>query len=146
MQQRSRTERFATTLRGQCLGMRVARLHRVINAIFDDTLAPLGISVSQLEVLSTLVVAGQPLKPAQLADLCAVERSTMSRNVALLERKGWITTTSRSTDGRALAVTVSTEGRHMLNRAEQAWSTAQATARDTLGNDAAAILDTWLQH
>ncbi len=96
-----------------------------------------------MEILSALTIMKDPVKPAYVADKLSVERSTMSRNLTLMEAKGMITTTSRSASDRSLAVTITPLGSETLVRAGAAWTDAQSDVSARLGKEAAEIIDAW---
>ena len=124
--------------------MRVGRLHRIVARRFDQSLRPLGLTLPQLEALSALTLTGHPVRPGALADYLAVERSTMSRNLAVLEDRGWARTAGRSPTGRSMTFEITGPGTEVLARAGDAWREAQAAVTALLGADAPARLDTWL--
>ena len=127
-----------------CVGLRVERLHRLVVREFEHRLRPLGLSLPQVEILSALTMSAAPVKPAVVADLLGVERSTMSRNLAVLQERGLVHTTATSASGRSLAVAITDAGTATLAAADQAWTLSQASLLDRLGADVPAILDTWL--
>ncbi len=128
----------------ECVGVRVGRLHRLVAREFERHLRPIGLSLQQLEVLSTLTLCAGPVKPTVIADLLALERSTMSRNLAILIDRGWVASTDTSTTGRSLSVAITEAGTTKLAHADRAWRQAQVALIDRLGPDTAATLDTWL--
>ena len=142
--QQKRAERLATAMREQCIGVRVGRMHRIVNRSYENALLPLGISLPQLEMLSTLTIVAGPIRPTELADLLSVDRSTMSRNLAVLEARGWVETADTSPTGRSLSVRISTDGTVQLAAAERVWLTVQKKFSAALGDDPAATLDLWL--
>ncbi len=144
MQHISGAEPMAHAVREGCIGLRVGRLQRLIGRRFEQELRPLGLSSSQLGVLSALTIHGGAVKPAQLAEWLGTERSTISRNLALLEAKGLVTAAEVSASGRSMAVAITKRGSEALAGAEHAWRAAQASLLDLLGDDAPAKLDTWL--
>ncbi len=144
MQQQGQANRLSTAMREQCLGVRVGRMHRLVSRAFENALRPVGISLPQLEMLSALTIVSRPIRPTELADLLSIERSTMSRNLALMEAKGWIKTTETSPTGRSLTVQISKAGTSQLAAAEKAWRTAQRTVLSALGEQAVSTLDSWL--
>src|SRR5882757_162519 len=144
MQHQARAQRLAGAMRQECLGVRIGRMHRLIGRTFENALRPVGISLPQLEVLSALTGVGRPIKPTELAELLFVDRSTMSRNLALMETKGWIRTTATSPTGRSLAVQIAGAGTVQLASAERAWRDAQKSVAASLGKDAVPTLDSWL--
>jgi len=72
------------------------------------------------------------------------ERSTVSRNLALMQKKGWVTVAEISPAGRAMSVTITGTGVAAFTRASTAWRSAQTTAARILGPDATSVLDQWL--
>lgn len=140
----ARAGELAAAMQAGCLGVRVGRLQRLVAREFDQQLRPLGLSLPQMEVLSALVLSAAPVKPSDLAGWLAVERSTMSRNLTLLERRGLVKTSETSPTGRSLRVEITTAGTDALAGAEGAWSAAQQAVREVVGDEAVPILDTWL--
>ena len=128
-----------------CIGVRVARLNRLVARRFDAVLRPHGVTISQLEVLAALVSAAEPVRPAVLASGLAVERSTMSRNLASLERRGRVVTTERSPSGRSQRVAITQDGRSTLAEIQSTWARAQRDLLDALGADVVPQLDSWLR-
>jgi DNA-binding MarR family transcriptional regulator len=144
MQHNYRANAVAHAMYEGCLGVRVGRLHRLISRRFDQQLRPLGLSISQLEMLSALTIVDAAVKPTHLAELLGTERSTISRNLSVLEAKDLIATAEASATGRSMAVAITPAGTEMLARAEKAWRAAQSALTELLGDDAPALLDTWL--
>lgn len=143
MQQRQAAA-LAKDMAQGCLGVRVGRLHRLVGRHFDQALRPLGLSISQMEVLSALTLIAEPVTPSVLADALSIERSTMSRNLALMQAKGLIRATETSATGRSMAVTITDAGTGALAQAQHAWSEAQHAVQHSIGANAATVLDSWI--
>jgi DNA-binding MarR family transcriptional regulator len=141
---RTRADALAATMERSCLGVRVGRLHRLVTRRFEQSLRSHGLSISQLEVLSALLLVGRSAKPAELARLLVVERSTMSRNLAGMERRGLIRTTYTSATGRSQRFDIAPEGIAALATADSAWEDAQSSVGSSLGPHASTMLDRWL--
>ena len=135
---------LAQSMQAGCVGLRVDRLHRQVNRHFEQALRPLGLSLPQLEILSALTVGGAAVKPAELATRLGAERSTMSRNLTLMQQRGWVSTTQTSSSGRSMAVAITDMGTTTLAQAHTAWTQAQTAVLALLGNEAPATLDSWL--
>jgi DNA-binding MarR family transcriptional regulator len=84
------------------------------------------------------------VRPAHVADKLGVERSTMSRNLALMEAKDLIATVETSPKGRSMTVTITDHGTATLAHATAAWRAAQTDLIDHLGTDAPSTLDAWM--
>jgi DNA-binding MarR family transcriptional regulator len=140
MQQQARD--LAVAMRDGCLGVRVSRLHRLVARRFDQALRPLGLTLPQLEVLAVLMMRGS-LKPSAVAEALAVERSTISRNLSLMEQEGWVALDS-SPSGRAVSVAITQDGIAALARAKAAWTEAQTYVVERVGTDTPGTIDSWL--
>jgi DNA-binding MarR family transcriptional regulator len=135
----------AAELQADCLGVRVSRLQRLVLRHYAEALRPHDMTLSQMEILAALILHGDPVKPTALADFLAVERSTMSRNLALMTTLGWVQAAASSPSRRAMTVTLTPAGKDALLLARKAWAGAQATVAEALGADASAILDGWIE-
>jgi DNA-binding transcriptional ArsR family regulator len=72
-----------------CVGYRVRRLSRVVSGIYDEALGPLKLKISQFSILAVLDRQG-PLTAVDLCRLLMMDKSTASRNLQRLRRRGWI--------------------------------------------------------
>src|SRR5260370_26777172 len=106
MEQRTIADDLAEEVRSACLGMRVARLHRVVARVYEQELQTAGLSLPQMEVLTGLITAAGPVRPAALAAKMMAERSTLSRHLALMQKRGWVTAAATLPPGPAVAVTI----------------------------------------
>jgi DNA-binding MarR family transcriptional regulator len=144
MEQHTVAEDLAEEVRSACLGMRVSRLHRVVARVYEHALQTAGLSLPQMEILTVLIGATGPVRPTALAARLMLERSTVSRNLALMQNRGWVTVAEISPAGRVMSVTVTGTGVAAYTNASSAWHGAQATAAQMLGPAAASMLDQWL--
>jgi DNA-binding MarR family transcriptional regulator len=135
---------LAEEVRRACLGMRVARLHRIVARVYEQALQTVGLSLPQMEILTTLISATGPVRPTALAGMLMLERSTVSRNLALMKERGWVTVEETSPTGRAMSVTITDTGVAAFTSASTAWRSAQTTAAEILGSAASSMLDQWL--
>jgi len=144
MEQRTIADDLAEEVRNACLGMRVTRLHRLVARVYEQELQTAGLSLPQMEILTVLITATGPVRQAALATKLMAERSTVSRNLALMQKRGWVTVAEISPTGRAVSVTITEAGVTAFTRASTAWRSAQTTAARILGPDATSVLDQWL--
>ncbi len=70
-----------------CTRLRIAT--RKMTALYDTALAPTGINVAQFSILRT-IERRQPVSLTELGRLLALDRSTMGRNVRVLEKQGLV--------------------------------------------------------
>ena len=144
MEQVTIADDLAEEVRSACLGMRVSRLHRVVSRVYEQELQTAGLSLPQMEILTVLITAAGPVRQTALAAKLRAERSTVSRNLALMQKKGWVTVAETSPTGRAMSVTITRTGITAFTRASTAWRSAQTTAVRILGADTISVLDQWL--
>src|SRR5437764_13712011 len=77
------------TISKTCIAVRLRLLNRVITSIYDDALRPLGLKVSQLNILIVTAKLGLA-RPVQVCDLLQLDTSTLSRNVERMRAQGWL--------------------------------------------------------
>ncbi len=120
-----------------CILLRKAA--RRTTAIYDEALAPMGISVAQFSLLRN-IARREPVSLTVLGTVLDLDRSTVGRNVKLLVRRGLVATGTSDDDLREATASLTDAGRAILRDAEPAWSAAQARIEDALGADGTAAL------
>ena len=130
--------RAARTIAGECLAVRARVLGRAITAVFDDELRPLGLTTPQLNLLVATERMGRPA-PGELGATLHLEKSTLSRNLRLMEEHGWLRREAGE-DGRSHALALTAAGRRLLVKALPAWTRAQERAAELLGGAGARAL------
>ena len=103
-----------------CLAAR--RQARALTRHFDAYLRPHGLRSTQFSVLSALAQRG-PTVRVHLADGLGLERTTLTRSAATLERQGWIETLPTN-DARERPLALTEAGRRALYAALPAWKEA----------------------
>lgn len=119
-----------------CLSLRTAG--RKLTAIYDDALAPAGVNVAQFSLLRKTRHLG-PLSVTALAEVADLDRSTVGRNVRVLEEMG-LMTISAGTDQRQAVVELTPAGHQTVDTGNPLWDQAQATIETRLGTDRAGQL------
>jgi DNA-binding MarR family transcriptional regulator len=127
-----------TTMAQECLAVRVRLISRRLSRIYDAALRPLGITISQLNLLS-VIDNMQPAPSGRVAALLSMEISTLSRNARIAQSEGWITI-ERAERGNGRVLNLTPAGRQKLLEALPPWQQAQAEARALLGPDGADTL------
>lgn len=106
-----------------CAVMNLRQATRVITAYFDHELRSTGLRATQLNTLMAIEVV-RPATVSGLAEILAMERTTMTRNLQLLRRRGLV-------EPGSIALTAS--GRRAASAALPHWERAQATVAGALG-------------
>ena len=126
------------TISKTCIAVRLRLLNRVVTNFYDDALRPLGLKVSQLNILIVTARLGLA-RPAQVCDILQLDTSTLSRNVERIRAKGWLEVVPGE-DARTQPFRLTSQGKVLLERAVPAWETAQGKATEFLGPDGIALL------
>ena len=124
------TPQQADTLNRACLVDKIRLLNRVITSTYDAAFRPLGITTSQINIL-TVIAKYQPASPGQLGQWLYMDKSTLSRNLDLMHKRGWVETLPGR--GRAHAVKLTTKGDRILQDGVPLWEQAQRKTRALLG-------------
>jgi DNA-binding MarR family transcriptional regulator len=128
------------TISRTCIAVRLRLLNRVVTSFFDDALRPLGLKVSQLNILIVTARLGLA-RPAQVCEILQLEVSTLSRNVRPLQSHGWLEVVPEADDARAQPFRLTPQGKRLIEKAVPAWEEAQGQATELLGNEGIALLD-----
>jgi DNA-binding MarR family transcriptional regulator len=129
----------AALIAEECIAVKLRMLTRAVTKIYNQALRPCGLTVSQMNIL----VAASYLGQAKQQDICQalhLEKSTLSRDLARMRERGWVTE-SPSDDGRSSLLIVTAQGGKLLQRAIPAWRQAQQQAAALLAERDIAALD-----
>ena len=132
-------QRLAAQARFECVGYRVRRLSRMVSGIYDEAFRSLDLKISQFTILTVLHRQG-PLSASDLSRILIMDKSTASRNLERMRRRGWIAAVSGDTRGRP-KIAVTREGSQLLRRAYPLWRAAQDSALQRLQPDGLKALD-----
>ena len=122
-----------------CVCSRTRMLDRILTQVFDDALRGVGIGSTQLTMLA-LVASLEGLRAVEIGQMLEMEKSTVSRCLAVLRKRGWVHTVERKGGGKGIGVTY--QGNKVLKRAGPVWRKAETRARDVLGADTMESLKT----
>ncbi|MCH9023276.1 MAG: winged helix-turn-helix transcriptional regulator [Planctomycetes bacterium] len=122
---------IADVIGQSCLAGRIRILSRSVTGIYDESLRPLGLKVTQMSILVVAARMGR-VSPGRLAERLAMDKSTLSRNVERLERQGWLAVLEGK-DERSQLLQVTARGQKLLERAYPLWQQAQEQTEALLG-------------
>lgn len=127
------------TIAKTCIAGRLRLLNRVVTNIYDDVLRPLGLKISQGNILILTGKMGVA-SPVQVCEYLQLDISTLSRNVELMRKNGWLEEVPGE-DARSHPFRLTAEGKRLIDKAIPAWEKAQAEARELLGDDFVSLLN-----
>jgi len=130
---------YATTLhiRDHCLCLHAQRAARRLARRFDEAMRPVGLTSGQFSLLNGLNRPDPPTIGA-LAELLAMDRSTVTANLKPLERQGLVRTDVDPDDRRGRRIALTGAGLEVLAAATPIWTREHAAIEATLegGGDA----------
>jgi DNA-binding MarR family transcriptional regulator len=127
------------TIARTCIAVRLRLLNRVVTNFYDEALRPLGLKVSQLNILVVTAKLGLA-RPAQVCQILQLDTSTLSRNVERMRAHGWLEVVAEE-DARAQPFRLTPQGKRLIEKAVPAWEEAQRQASELLGNEGISLLD-----
>ncbi|CDR15976.1 MarR family winged helix-turn-helix transcriptional regulator [Streptomyces iranensis] len=127
----------------QCNNLALRKAARYLGATYDKALAPVGLRATQFSILQRLSALGE-MTITSLADMIAMDRTTMASNLKPLAREGLVTVEPSPTDSRARIAAITPEGLARIDEALPLWKDVQARFEDSFGAEDAARLRTLL--
>lgn len=128
--------------------MRLRKASRRVSRIYDHSLEPFGLTVTQFGVLSYLDKL-DGVSIGSLADKLAMDPTTLTRNIKPLERQGFVVLAADPEDGRSRRLHLAAAGRKRLKDARPAWVRAQRHVDKMLGDidapDLNSVLDRFVE-
>jgi len=72
-----------------CVCFNVRKAARAVTQLYDERMRPFGLRVTQLAILGKTLLL-EPVTVTQLAEVAVTDRTTLTRNLRLLEQQGLI--------------------------------------------------------
>ncbi len=107
---------------------------RKITQFYENSLREAGIKPTQFSILASLANTG-PIQITQLADRLVLERTSLTRNLNILERNTWIDIQPGEEDSRQRVVSLTRNGYKQLDCAIPYWQKAQKAIAKDMGQD-----------
>lgn len=106
-----------------CACFNTRKTARVLGQVYDRALEPSGLKNTQFTALA-VAADYDGISITELSQAMEIERTTLTRNLKLLDRDGLLKV-GPGPDGRSKTVVLTPEGRRRLNAALPLWSAAQ---------------------
>jgi len=123
----------AREIASSCACFKLRKASRAITQYYDAALEPCNIKVTQFTLLVALSLAG-PAPVGILAEELVMDRTTLTRNVALLIRDG-LAEMVPGNDKRVKLLQLTATGRQLLARAIPLWGEAQTSIVNRIGKN-----------
>src|SRR5579864_7862004 len=102
------------TIARTCIAVRLRLLNRVVTNYYDEALRPLGLKVSQLNILVVTAKLGLA-RPAQVCEILQLNASTLSRNVERMRAHSWLEVVPEG-DARAQPFRLTPKGTRLIEK------------------------------
>lgn len=122
---------LGTTEQHECMCTTLRQAAFAVTDVYDSFLEPSGLKITMFRIIRRLSAAGEATI-TELADIVGVDRSTLGRNLRVLDKMHLITFKSGK-DGRSKSVMLSKAGKTALAKATPLWAAAQKSMREKLG-------------
>src|SRR5260370_24038899 len=104
-----------------CLASRQAA--RKITRLYDSHMQESGVRATQFTILSQLMLRGE-MPIGKLAGILGMERTTLTRNLTLLEQRKWISVKAGD-DPRSRIIGLTARGRRIWRGGHHGWARAR---------------------
>jgi len=122
-----------------CMCHRARMAARVVTRAYDDALRPTQLRATQVSLLAAVGARGA-LSIKSLADTLQMERSTLTRNLRPLEKRGYVELAPERRY-RSRVLTLTPAGRAALVSALPLWEGAQRTLKRRVGHRWSTVQD-----
>jgi DNA-binding MarR family transcriptional regulator len=116
-----------------CLCLHAQRAARALARRFDGALRHLGLTTGQFSLLMSLNRTDPPTI-GSVADLLAMDRTTLTANLKPLVRRGLVRSIADDADGRVRRLELTAEGRELLVAAVPVWRREHAAVERALAD------------
>lgn len=112
-------------VRDTCLCLHVQRAARTLARCFDEALRPLALTNGQFSLLMSLN-RPQPPGMGEVADLLAMDRTTLTAMLKPLQRRGLVKVGVDPNDKRSRRLVLTAKGKALLAKAVPIWQRTHA--------------------
>jgi DNA-binding MarR family transcriptional regulator len=135
-----KSRKAAQAMAAECLCFRARRVSRTLTRIYDEALRPLGLQATQLTLLNAVAMAGEGATMGRLADVLAMDPTTLSRNLRPLAKAGLVRAAPHPADARVRLASLTPAGERVVEEALPLWTQAHRRVVAALGAGPAAEL------
>ena len=120
-----------------CICTTLRSASRRMIAFYDETIAPVGVNIAQFSLMRSIARV-EPVTLTALGRRVELDRSTIGRNIRVLERMGFVKTKDGE-DQREATVALTRKGEQVIAKGAPLWEKAQARIEAVLGDNTRAL-------
>lgn len=115
-----------------CVCANLRKKTRLVTQFYDKLLQPTGLKVTQYSMLANIDLQ-QAVSISRLGEILLLDQTTITRNINLLKRNGYVDLTRDPQDARAKVITLTEKGVEKLNEAAPIWQDVQERIINDIG-------------
>jgi DNA-binding MarR family transcriptional regulator len=120
--------------RSRCSATALRKAARRLSQLYDEALAPAGLTVTQFGLLTELVRRGSNVPTlTELASAMVMDRSGLGHTLGPLERDGYIAIVADTEDRRGRRIVMTVRGKALHKKAFALWEKAQKRFSEVVG-------------
>ncbi len=118
-----------------CMCTNLRKVSRLITRVYDNRLKPSGININQLALLLTIdgLATNGPPSLGEIGDSMAMDNSTLSRNLRVLENQGLVQLLPDPNNRTKKTAIITSAGNQALLKAFPIWMDVQDNIKTKLG-------------
>ena len=117
-----------------CVCISTRKAANALTNLYDEALAKTGIKITQYSLMKNIHHSTE-MTINELAKATKLNRTTLTRNLAILEKENLIEIASDDDDLRKSIVKLSNNGQKVLKKAQASWEEVQNKTKKVLGKD-----------
>lgn len=107
---------------------------RVVTQYFDKSFQPVGLRATQFAML-TDISSCESRTVGELADIFLMDQTTVTRNIEILKKKGYVDVRQGEDDSRKRYISITESGLAKLKEAIPLWNNAQTVIEQGVGEE-----------
>lgn len=115
-----------------CICAVMRKAGRILTGRYDRCLKPSGLKLTQYSMLAN-IERNPDMSVSELAELLVMDQTTVTRNLRVLEKLGYIRLGSDKNDHRIKRIRISQAGTSKMDEARPLWKEAQSETEEILG-------------
>ena len=108
---------------------------RVVTQYYDKALQGSGLKSTQFALLNDISSKKDGISVNELASYSMMDQTTVTRNIDLLRKNGYVEVKTQEQDSRKKNITVSAVGKEKLKLAAPLWKDAQLKLQQSVGQE-----------
>lgn len=115
-----------------CVCRNLRMTTRITTQHFDKIFQTVGLTAPQFSLLAE-ITANESIAISELAERMLMDQTTVTRNIEILRKKGYVNVRTDDNDSRKRCISISETGEEKLNEAIPVWNNVQSLIEKEIG-------------